>query len=338
MSLQTLEWRKLPIVAISTTSSVSDLLKTVNNMLTGSTYFDGSARTVGSGSAWSGSILYTTGSNTEAIRCDPPFKTALSQSVIFVGRSSTGAVSGGTPTMATNENAFATGNLYAALSKNSSNFTNWTGSTPMGVSSSFSGYLLMISSVSNLVSSKVTIYESKEALVVTVGNVSINPATNYAIVAGALIDPQQTVTSSEAESDNRLYSILRSGNTGIDTTFYSSIGGFLDHSASGTSAKYIYFTPQSSTTNTATVLKQTTTATTNQIPNLSSITGKLVKLPIYYTQASTPYSFLGTMRDSYMTRNSVNNLVFRDGSSNIIGFVLSASETSANNALFLSYT
>ena len=135
MSLPALEWRKLPIVTTAVTSSVSDFLNIVYNMLTGSTYFDGSARTIGSGSAWSGSKAYITGSNTEAILCYPPVRTALSQSVLIVGKNTTGATSGGTPTMTTNETAFGTDIIAFGLSKNSGTFTNWTGSLPMGVSS-----------------------------------------------------------------------------------------------------------------------------------------------------------------------------------------------------------
>ena len=53
---------------------------------------------------------------------------------------------------------------------------------------------------------------------------------------------------------------------------------------------------------------------------------------------NTPYSFLGTLRDIYAIRDSSNNLVFRDGSSNIVGFTISRSDAGANNAILLSYT
>ena len=123
MSLPALEWRKLPIVTTAVTSSTSDFLNIIYNMLTGSTYFDGSARTIGSGSAWSGSKAFVTGSNTEAILCYPPLRTSLSQSVLIVGKNTTGTVSGGTPTMATTEGALATDQLGMAISKNSGDFT-----------------------------------------------------------------------------------------------------------------------------------------------------------------------------------------------------------------------
>ena len=338
MSLPALEWRKLPIVTTAVTSSTSDFLNIIYNMLTGSTYFDGSARTVGSGSAWSGSKAFVTGSNTEAILCYPPLRTSLSQSVLIVGKNTTGTVSGGTPTMATTEGALATDQLGMAISKNSGDFTNWTGSRPMGPSSSFSGYIRPITGLSTLSTLKITIYESKEAIALDIGNGATNPIYNLVSMCGALIDPQQTVTSTEAELDNRIYGLLRSNQvstTGVESNFYNTLGTFLDHSGTAANCKSMYFVPQQSSLKTIFSIKF---LTGNQFVSLTSISSKLVKLPIYYTNDSSPYSFVGTLRDIYAIRDSSNNLVFRDGSSNIIGFSVSKSETSANNTILLSYT
>ena len=338
MSLPALEWRKLPIVTTAVTSSTSDFLNIIYNMLTGSTYFDGSARTVGSGSAWSGSKAFVTGSNTEAILCYPPLRTALSQSVLIVGKNTTGTVSGGTPTMATTEGALSTDQLGMAISKNSGDFTNWTGSRPMGPSSSFSGYIRPITGLSTLSTLKITIYESKEAIALDIGNGATNPIYNLVSMCGALIDPQQTVTSTEAELDNRIYGLLRSNQvstTGVESNFYNTLGTFLDHSGTAANCKSMYFVPQQSSLKTIFSIKF---LTGNQFVSLTSISSKLVKLPIYYTNDSSPYSFVGTLRDIYAIRDSSNNLVFRDGSSNIIGFSVSKSETSANNTILLSYT
>ncbi len=336
MSLPALEWRKLPIVTTAITSSTSDFLNIVYNMLTGSTYFDGSARTIGSGSAWSGSKAFVTGSNTEAILCYPPLRTALSQSVLIVGKNTIGATSGGTPTMATNETSFATDILGMGLSKNSGTFTNWTSSLPMGPSSSFSGYIKPIINISTISTLKITIYESKEAIILNVGNGNTNPTTNYVGMCGSIMDPQQTVTSAEAESDNRIYGLLRSDyNGGVNTTFYGTAGNFIDNNGGTTTPKASYFVPQQSSLKTMQCIKPNVYA---QLSTLTSISGKLVKLPLYMTNDATPYSFVGTLRDVYMIRNSNNNLIFRDGSSNIVGFTISASETSANNVILLSYT
>ena len=84
MSLSPLQWRKLPVRVIATGSiSTSYFLDTVYDMLTGSVYHDGTARSAGVGSAWQNPTKYITGSNTEAVYCSPPLATELSQSVIF---------------------------------------------------------------------------------------------------------------------------------------------------------------------------------------------------------------------------------------------------------------
>ena len=337
MSLPALQWRKLPVVTISSAISSSDYLRTINNMLTGSTYFDGSARTVGSGSAWSSSIAYTTGSNVEAVLCYPPFRTQLSQSVLIVTKATSGAASGGTPTLSTNEPGYVLGAIYVGLSKNSGNFTNWTGSTPMGISSSFSGYMGMQAvAMHTFTTGKITIYESKEALILNIGNSSIPPTVNYVVLCGALYDPQQTTTSVEAELDNRLYGILKSHRTtGPEALFLNSNGGFLDHSTSTSNPKHVMFTPQQSVLKT---MNCTKFVSGNFVSSgFISNTGKLVKIPLYFVDATT-YNFQGTLRDVYAIRASANNLIFRDGSSNIVGFTISNTDTTANDAILLSYT
>ena len=144
MALPTLNWKKLPVVStavnLANSSSVTILLNQVANMLTGSSYFDSSSRSPGTGSAWTLGGTYTIGTNTEAIWCTPPTVTSLSQSVIIAGRNVTGTVSSGTPTLMTHEQGFQTNLLYVGVSKYSGTFTNWTGSKPMGPSSSFSGF------------------------------------------------------------------------------------------------------------------------------------------------------------------------------------------------------
>ena len=336
MSLPALQWRKLPVVTISSAISSSDYLRTINDMLTGSTYFDGSARTVGSGSAWSSSIAFTTGSNVEAVLCYPPFRTQLSQSVLIVTKATSGAASGGTPTMATNDASLIAGGLQVGLSKNSGNFTNWTGSTPMGISSSFTGYTQMTAvALYTYASNKITIYESKEALILNIGN-SSTPTINYFVMCGALYDPQQTTTSVDAELDNRLYGILRGiYNSSIGPSFLSNASDFIDHNTSTSLCKHVMFTPQQSTLKTILCTKFNASNFNNA--GFISNTGKLVKLPLYFVDSTTG-NFQGTLRDVYAIRASANNLIFRDGSSNIVGFTISRIDTTANDAILLSYT
>ena len=339
MSLPALEWRKLPIVTTAASGSISpsDFLNVINNMLTSSIYFDGSSRTIGSGSAWSGSKAFITGSNTEAILCYPPLRTSMSQSVLFVAKQTSGSASGGTPTMSNNESALGTNSIGVGLSKNSSNFTNWTGSSPMGTSSSFAGYTILLSAVSSSATTyKITMYESKETRAITVGTPGAGPTVNRCLLIGALIDPQQTVSSIEAELDNRIYGHIRSNNTTGPVSFYDASPSFLDHNATAAAEKHVFFSPGQSTLSTATGLKINATVSAAMMPVFLSISSKLVKLPLYFNQGNI--AFLGTLRDVYMVRDFTSNLVIRDASSNIVGFTVSTSEMIADNTLFLSYT
>lgn len=335
MSLPALQWRKLPIVTTAVTSSVSEFLTIINNMLTGSTYFDNSSRTVGSGSAWSSSIAYITGSNVEAIICYPPLTSSMSQSLLIVGKSSTGAASGGTLTMTTYEASYSTGRICFGISKNSGTFTNWTGSTPMGVSSSFSGYALpIIGALNGFSSLKITIYESTEAFLLCIGTPSALPTTNYVFMCGAVIDPQQVVTSIEAEVDNRIYGFFKASYSGLETIFLNSATAFLDNTGQNAQARAYYFIPQQSSMQGLTCMKPIST----NLSLLTSITNKLVKIPIHFTRDTNPYSYVGTIRDCYIIRNSSNNLIFRDASSNIIGFTVSKADNATDTTLLLSYT
>lgn len=336
MALQSLEWRKLPVVTTSVTSSTSGFLNIIYNMLTGSTYFDGSSRTAGSASAWSVTGRFITGSNTEAVYCSPPYITQLSQSILFVGKNNSGAVSGGSPTLSTNESSFAVASIYAGLSKNSGTFTNWTGSLPMGSGSSFTGYMrLNTSAIGGYSNLKITIYESKEAIALDVG-LSLSPTTNLTIIGGALIDPQQSVTVTDAESDGRIYCLLRSNtSSGIDASVWPVASTFLDHNTAASGARAVGFFPQQTTTSTIICYKfvQDTSVSTG-----ISLSLKLTKLPLYVSNYNIPYQFLGVYRDIYAIKDFQNNLVLRDGSSNIIGFTMSSSDVSTNDTILLSYT
>ena len=340
MSLPSLLWKKLPPVTLSVTSSTSTFLRIVRNMMTGSVYFDGSARTIATGSAWSSSISYVTGSNVEAVLCYPPRngRTALSQSVLFVGRNTIGARSSVTPTMTSGEDAYTNGYISMGLSKNSGNLVNWWDAKPMGTNSFFTGYTnLRSNNINTATTAKITMYESKEALILVYGPGNLPATINYCVMAGALFDPEQTVTSVDAESDHRLYGIIRADNasgTGIETTFYAGNTFFLGYSTSN-SAKTICFSPQTGTLLPLQCLKF---LLSNQISALTTISNKLIKTPLLFSRHDGTYSFIGTLRNIYAVRDFSSNLVIRDGSSNIIGFTISRSDTTANDAILVSYT
>jgi len=345
MSLPALNWRKLPTrtLAIGTDGSVSNVLNNIYDMLTGSLYYDGSARVTGSDSAWTNIGRFITGSgtgsNTEAVYCYPPTQTVMSQSIVIAGVNVVGArTNTANIALCTSNNAISVGDFMVASIKNAGTFSSWsTGSNGFGVGSSSTGvgsFMLTGSLATATQANKIVIYESKEAMALFITRVG--SALTWGFVVGAIVDPEQTITSVDAEADNRIYGLAvtdPSVTDGIGTAFLGS--GFLQHSINSANVRMVSFIPQSSTTRTMSVNKLGS-------PPSSYVTsgGKLVRTSLTVTQGDTTngYStFIGRLRDMTMIRPMQHNLVVRDGSNNIIGFTAGASETAANDTLFFEY-
>lgn len=352
MSLQALEWRKLPVRTFQVSQSVSTVLNTIYDMLTGSAYFDGSSRVVGSGSAWSGGI-FRTGSNAEAVYCFPPVKTEMTQSVIFAGKQPNGASSSAAPYLATYENTFLPGYLYGACVKqgSSGSFTQWTGIYPYGSASYSTGYATFTPQLSTISSTdKITIYESKETLAVFIYDTVAN--TNNGIIAGAIIDPEQSspTSSFDAEADGRLYGILTSGISGISTEFFRNVNSnqlFLTQnviSVPNYASRFLVFipsiSPPQSTMGVATE-KNYFNYGFYATRNYTSISGKFVNTPLKCVRndGGTPSAYLGRLRDITMTRLSMSGLTIRDNATDsIVGYSISAYDYSTNDAILLKHS
>ena len=347
MSLPALQWRKLPVRTIST-ASMSDTLNIIYDMLTGSLYHDGSTRTLGSGSAWQMPSKFVTGSNTEAVYVFTGFQTAISQSVIFSGKSSTGAISSATPAVVTNETAYSSLILHAAVAKNASgSFTQWTSQNPFGSGSYSSGYARIVRQSGFVASEKLTIYESKEAISLVFYNPT-SVASSVAVI-GAVLDPEQS-SSYMAESDGRVYGIATSGVetgaivAGLSTGFFSdasNTAGSLFNHGTGTNGsslgypRFVAFAPGLTSLNTIAINRNLTNIYGT---NYTTLSGKLVDVPIRCINLST-YYFAGRLRDISMIRSFPSNLVVKDASNNILGFTLSSNETTGtNNTVLFNYT
>jgi len=372
MSLQPLEWRKLPARIFSTdmTATSSYFLDTIYDMLTGSFYSDGSARVIGSGSAWQMPTKFVTGSNTEAVYVFPGFQTAMSQSVIFACKSKTGAVSTatvpviyGSRTASGGSNSgrigaggpvvFSTGSIYAALVKNSSgSFTQWTSLYPFGSGSYSTGY----ASVTPLpvALDKLVIYESKEAIAVITQTAT---ADAQLYMAGALIDPEQTTTSIDAEVDNRLYSVVSAAEmrgaystyntfTSFHTNFLTNTDTFTnpnlflhanDYNDNinqdyyfGRTGKFVTFQPQANSVLATYQMKFV--VDTFGTPNPIDIN---IESPIKCIGDSN--IFFGRLREIVGIKNRSNSETLRDPNNKIIGYTVSRYDLSQNHAVCLKY-
>jgi hypothetical protein len=346
MSLQPLEWRKLPVRTFQTDQTITSVLNTVYDMLTGSLYHDGSLRIVGSGSAWSASGRFITGSNTEAVYCVPPYKTTVSQSVIFAGKNVTGVTSSGNFAIATNGSTTANYLVAATVKNASGSFTQWTSLYPFGSGSYSTGYARIGPVMTAIgMTDRISIYESKEAIALFIYDVGT--AINYGAVAGAIIDPEQSspTSSLDAEIDGRIYGLASGGSGGLVSTFLtdaSAASYFLSHGTGTSNAKFVVFLPGYSLTNTVSTEKYISTGQYYPTLNYTTLSGKFVKTPLKCCALDAtllPTYFLGRLREISVIKDNLNNSVIRNNSSgNTIGFVLSGKEDSATDSVMLDFS
>jgi hypothetical protein len=360
MSLQPLEWRKLPtrILPANITATSSYFLNTIYDILTGSLYSDGSTRVIGSGSAWQTPTKFVTGSNTEAVYLFPSYQTEMSQSVIFASKNITGASSSAAVPTVTGSRVsssvgggpvvYSTGSIYGALVKNASgSFTQWTSLYPFGSGSYSTGYASVTLLPSGL--DKIIIYESKEAIAVVTQTAT---ADAQIFIAGAIIDPEQTVTSIDAESDNRLYGLISASElkdstsytyTGFTVAFLTTFSNFtplnwvsdyegtvqLNHYRS---PKFVAFRPQSNSflCIQAEKFKDDTFATANP-------TGTGIETPIRCYATNSSNNFVGRLRDIVAIKNRTANETLRNPNNRIVGYTISSVETAQNHTVCLKY-
>ena len=343
MSLQPLEWRKLPtrhLGYITSSFTPSIWLDVIYDMFTGSFYSDGSARVIGSGSAWKNAFKFTTGSFTEAVCIFPPTETVMSQSIIFAGRSGTPSSSANPPRMKDATSLVGSSiDVVITCAKNaaSQSFTQWTSLYPFGSASYSLGYTKLSPATSLLPrNSSITIYESKEAIATVIYN--INSSLTFAAIAGAIIDPEQNVTGSDAELDGRLYGVCVSNIQsvdGINSGFWTSeVGGNNNFRHAGDPySQFMTFVPQVNSTGSAVdTVKYTTTSGV-----YTTLSGKLADAPVYCTTQNN-FTFLGRLRDMTITKKFPSNIVVKDSvSGSIFGYTLGASEQSSNDTLLFKY-
>jgi len=349
MSLPALEWRKLPVRIPTASYSANYLLDTIYDMLTGSLYVNGATRVIGSGSSWSASGKFTTGSNTEAVYCRPPSpNTFLSQSVIFSTKSSTVPFSTATPPVITNEAAYSSSVVHVACVKNATgSFTEWTSQFPFGSSSYSTGYARGFNAVYYASASKISIYESKEAIAVSI----YSPITaSSCIIAGAIVDPEtEGVTSSfDSEQDGRLYGVASSGctfgaavntATPMSTTFLTQAanaavaGAFLSHDSTTSTntlgyPKFVIFKPRDNAI--YTISKDGLSNSTYYNSASLTLSGSIAQSGITCYD-TTNLKFVGRIRDITAVRSQYNNTIVRSPAAAIIGYAISPSEVTASN-------
>jgi hypothetical protein len=372
MSLPALEWRKLPIRTATASYTSGILLNTIYDMLTGSVYIDGTTRTVGSGSAWSASFKFTTGSNTEAVYCRPPLNTVVSQSVIFATRTNTPASSSAVPIAGAFDGAFTSSVVHAACVKNASgSITEWTSQFPFGSGSYSTGYHKAFGPGHFASGSKITIYESKEAIAVFIvtGSAAIvgSLITVGSLIAGAIIDPETDVTQSSAdcERDGRIYGIATTSTVVGGTTAGFFLNAFFNYSAGTTSTPGTFLSGTTDATTAVNNFSKFSIIAPNQnavyapagiiggnlnyffitsslaVTYSGSVTrsGSLAQIPLFCME-TTNVKYLGRLRDIVASRAQFNNTIVKNPSGTVVGYAVSAPETTVinQNTVLLKYS
>ena len=200
MALTTQTWKRLATV-VPAGAAIDQTLDAIYTALTAVTYYDGSARTPGSGSAWTAARYQTGTPKTEAVYCSPVVGT-LNHRAIFAG-----SASAKTPTMASPD-TWGTNVVLYGLAKNAGAYNAWDNAAPF-TSGQWPGYYRLTSSTTI---NKVYVFECAESLCVVAES---SGGVVFCCLLGALFDPYTTAALS-AESDGRRYGMVNaSASTGM---------------------------------------------------------------------------------------------------------------------------
>lgn len=328
MSLPHMQWRYVGTrtFAVASMASLMDELFTLG---TASTYGDGTARTPGSGSA--GTWTRVQISNvTECLNVAPPVN-ALNARIMIGGATYTPSPS---PTMHSPE-SYAASNLMVNLVKNAGAFATWNAANPFTSGQTF-GWGKWWSTASGV--GNVYLWEGREAIAVIATNAAGGSAWGF--MAGAILDPESTDTTTDGESDGRLYGIVRSGvSTVISGTFWNdwtpSFAGnaFLRSSNANNQPFSAVFAPGS-----ASLLQMNPMLTFPASPSptgLKTRSGQFARLALTW-RATTPDNLLGRFREVYAYSDAQLPARQTDGA-NIIGYAFCGSSVSQVDSLLLEH-
>lgn len=311
MALPTLNWRMLQPVYVGATGNavtggIAGVLDAIYTMGTATTYADGTARTPGSGSAWTwqrDQTTFGTGATT-ACYADPPTTTAINQRVIFAGTTSVaGAV------WKQLYDGRAINQLFAGTAKNAGAYTSWNNATTPFTSGDFTGFVAGLGgSLSNTYSFIVYMIECQEAVIVWAQ--SLNVAVNGgAYIVGAYIDPL-SANALNAESDGRIYGVVTSGLTArLPVTWLSVAAGanatLFINDATNNYYHSVVFTPGAGT-----VLAANRFFSAAPTADFTSRNGDLPQVPL---QIITGSQYLGQLRQMFITRDSSSMVAWESG-------------------------
>jgi hypothetical protein len=325
MSLANMNWRYVGsgVFGSATVAAVLDALYTLGTAVT---YADGTARTEGSGSAWTWTgNRYQNAGTTESCHPAPPTNT-LNHRVILAGSAS--SVAGA---VAASPDSTATNILMASLAKNAGAYNAWNNAAPF-TSGDFFGFWRLWPTTAG--TGTVYLYEAKEAIAVLIAT---SGGSVYGCIIGAIVDPESTDVTADAESDGKLYGMVVTGTTAVmNTSFWSTANAFMTHSGSASAAHAGIFTPGASSLLTMSVLNPPLTSMTSTgVKKRSGRFGR-VALGMRAAAAAPNDHLLGRLREVFLFSDGTSPTKQTNGGTTI-GYVFAASTASASDALLLEH-
>lgn len=225
--------------APDSTSGVPNGLNGLYTLLSSTTYYDGSARTPGTGQAWS-TNREGTGASTVAVWGAPPSGSPIAAANI---RYIVGGTSGAGPATMLRD-AFTANAYFQSMARDAGAYTTWTAANPF-TSGTFCGYVRATAAASTYVYQRWLAWECDEGLIATLQRDGSGSLGNTnAFFWGAVIDPTAS-GDGIAESNGRLYSF--SGSSDLPTSIGNNTADQLDgwlrqhNNSSGDNYHYMMF-------------------------------------------------------------------------------------------------
>jgi hypothetical protein len=289
MALPTVNWRYCAPVtlAANTTVGILDALYTAG---TAATYNDGTARTPGTGSAWTWNRDTSGGVNVASYGVAP--LNPLSMSYIVAGAT---VLPGSGPTMISPDSN-AINRVNIGMNRSSGAYAGWNLAAPF-TSGLFSGYGNACPATTSVTYATLYYWECQESFVVQLVN-NVGTAA-YGFAGGALVDPL-SASSVNAESDGRVYSFCSTGNTSaIGSTWISSLAatGLFNGGNVANVSRFYQFVPGSGAVNVLQRIGTSLSATTLVSPN-----GEFPAMPAFHYFNLTSKQYMGALRQVVVTR------------------------------------
>ena len=328
MANPTLNWRY--VGTLTFVSAINNALDSVYTLGTSATYADGSARTPGTGSAWTWAREVS--GVTVAAYGIPPTN-ALGFNYIIGGTSGASAYTFLAPDTATLANCIVYG-----MNRSSGAFTTWTSATPF-TNAGFSGYWRGTRAFASLAYDSVSMWESQEGCVLQFANAAAGSTSSIGL--GALFDPLSTAALN-AESDGRLYTMWGSGSLLVTNGGWAQVTLGSDATAWAGSAGASACHAGTFIPNTTVMLGGTAAAGSQTYrfgsfaatTTFTSTNGDIARAPLSAWNGVGTY--IGQSRQWFITKDSISRLTWTNGAT-VIGYIWSSSLLSTNDAIVMTY-